>query len=131
MTDETKPFDYGAEFRERMAKRKKGDKLFEIILTYVYPFMPTVEFFSDRFKNIGAAIGFLFPMLPLLFGFLLLIVNNGGGGRATILTWIAMTLLLFFTAGNYEFVNLLFWLSLISVYVIGYYQILTKKNHGK
>lgn len=105
-------------------KTDKSDRLYEFItgfgLTYLYPINPVFDLFSSHRKLVK-----FFATIQVVLGCALLFVKLGAfGGSLPILGWIfviiAYALVTTFNGGFL----IIFKISVLTVYVLGYFQLL-------
>ena len=108
-------------------ERKKPDDFFGILFTYIYPIFPMIEFLTDKFGNGWIGISFILSFAPIFWGIMLMAVNTGMAGRGNILEVVLIVLVYFFTSIFPQFIQLILIVNLVTIYGLGYYQLLIKK----
>lgn len=100
-------------------EQKKKMVTSDFMLTYLFPIYPLIELLGLK--------AFFLILFTFILGCMLFLVKNGGGGKAPVIELILMLVFYFLIAKNMTIAYSIFWIALISIYVLGYYQILRKK----
>lgn len=124
--------DYGEEFRTRISKKGVGDKLFEIVITYLYPVIPMFNYFEKRWGIKVAAVSLVLSILPFFLGCVLYLSYSAHlTGRGNFMGLLVMLVSILLTRGNQGIVYFLLISNLLIVYTTGYYQLSKEKKNRR
>jgi len=112
-------------------------QIFGFMLTYIYPVIPFYKISKHILGKFGLK-GFVVSLITLLFVFMPILlwgalaihssIENGWRYRIHPVVGILILLISLLGSFNLNVTQSIIWTVLIAVYVLGYYQLLTKKN---